>query len=250
MEVVSIINRKGGVGKTATSLALGAGLLKRGFSVLFIDLDSQTNLSTGLDADLTGPNSLDLLLDEVSAKKAIQHTAQGDIIPASENLAKADVIIDGTGKEYRLKEAISKLDYDYVIIDTPAALGTLTVNALTASNSVVIPVQADTDSLQGLGQLNKAIVAVKKYCNHDLFIRGILITRFYGRPVISRDMRENFEGAAAQLGTKLYSVPIRECVSIREAKAERRDIFSYAPKSNAAKDYNEFIDEFLADSDT
>ena len=244
MEVIAIVNRKGGVGKTATAQALGAGLIRKGCSVLYIDLDSQTNLTYGLGADAAGLSSMDVLTGEATAQEAIQHTPQGDVIAGAEALAGADAAIDGTGKEYRLKEALDGLQYDYCIIDTPAALGTLTVNALTAADSVIIPVQAEVYSLQGIGQLSKAIEAVKKYCNHDLYIRGILITRHNGRAIISRDMQSNLEEAAQQLKTRLYSTPIRECVSIKEAQAQQQDIYSYAPRSNAAKDYAAFIEEF------
>lgn len=244
MEVVAIVNRKGGVGKTATAQALGAGLRKKRRTVLFIDLDSQCNLSYGLGASTDELTSMDILTGEAGADQAIQHTAQGDIIAGSEALAGADSSITETGKEYRLKEAISGLQYDYIIIDTPAALGTLTVNALTAADSAVIPVQADIYSLQGIGQLNETIKAVKKYCNTGLSIKGILLTRYNGRAVISRDMQANIEAAAKQLNTKLYSAPIRECIAIKEAQALQQDLFTYAPKSNAAKDYEAFINEF------
>lgn len=245
MEVIAIVNRKGGVGKTATAQALGAGLIKKKKKVLYIDLDSQTNLSYGLGADISGLTSMEVLTGDATAKEAIQKTEQGDVIPGTEALAGADAIIDGTGKEYRLKEAIDGLQYDYIIIDTPAQLGTLTVNALTAATSVIIPVQAEIYSLQGIGQLNKTIEAVKKYCNKALYIRGILITRYNARAVISKDMQTNLQEAAEQLNTKLYSVPIRECVAIKEAQASQQDIFSYAPRSNAAKDYTAFIKEFM-----
>lgn len=245
MEVIAIVNRKGGVGKTATAQALGAGLIRKGCSVLYIDLDSQTNLTYGLGADAAGLSSMDVLTGEATAQEAIQHTPQGDVIAGAEALAGADAAIDGKGKEYRLKEALDGLQYDYCIVDTPAQLGTLTVNALTAADSVVIPVQAEVYSLQGIGQLSKAIEAVKKYCNHDLYIRGILITRYNGRAIISRDMQSNLEEAAAQLKTSLYSTPIRECVSIKEAQASQQDIYSYAPRSNAAKDYEAFVEEFM-----
>ena len=244
MEIVAIVNRKGGVGKTATALALGAGLIRKGSRVLYIDLDSQTNLSYGLGAAVDGLTAMDVLTGQATAQEAIQKTPQGDVIAAEEALAGAEAAITGTGKEYRLKEALEGLQYDYIIIDTPAALGTLTVNALTAANSALIPVQADIDSLQGVGQLSKAIEAVKKYCNPALTISGILITRYNGRAILSRDMQENLQEAAQQLKTRLYSTPIRECISIKEAKAQQQDIYSYAPRSNAAKDYAAFIEEF------
>lgn len=249
MKTISIINRKGGVGKTATAQALGAGLLKRGARVLFVDLDSQTNLTYGMNAKPEGRDIMEVLTGSCAAADAIQHTPMGDMIPGAESLAAADAIIDGTGKEYRLKESLEDLSgiYDYVIVDTPAALGTLTVNALTAADGVIIPVQADEYSLQGIGQLHKAITAVRKYCNRDLKINGILITRYNARSILSRDMQSNLQDIATTLGTKVYSTPIRECISVKEAQACRQDIFSYAPRSNAAKDYEAFLDEFMQD---
>ena len=245
MDVIAIISRRGGVGKTATTQALGAGLLRQGYSVLYVDLDSQANLTYGLRANAGKFNSMDVLTGVCTGEDVIQHTQQGDIIASTESLAGADSTIKGHRKEYRLKDALAGLKYDYCIIDTPAALGSLTVNALAAANSVVIPVQAEVYSLQGLGQLSKIIETVKLNCNPSLYIRGILITRHNGRAIISRDMVGNLAAAAQQLQTKLYSVPIRECISMKEAQALQQDIFSYAPRSNAAKDYKAFIDEFL-----
>lgn len=245
MEVVAIVNRKGGTAKTATAQALGAGLARKGKQVLFIDLDSQMNLSNGMGADLKEPNSMDVMTKKAKAYDAIQETPLGAIIAGTEDLAGADAIIDGTGREYRLKEALNDIDCDYVIIDTPAQLGVTTVNALTAADSVIIPVQADIDSLQGIGLLYKTINTVKKYCNPNLTIKGILITRYNGRSIISRDMQYNMNEAAKQLKTRLFSRPIRENVSIKEAKAVKQDIFSYAPRSNGAKDYEAFVEEFL-----
>ena len=249
METIAIINRKGGVGKTATAQALGSGLIRKGYKVLFVDLDSQQNLTYGMEAtaDNNSYSSMDLLTGKATASIATHRTPQGDIIPAGEDLAGADKLITDTGKEYRLKEGLADVAgyYDYVIIDTPAALGTLTVNALTAADNIIIPVQADIYSLQGIGQLSQTIEAVKKYCNPNLYIRGILITRYNGRAIISKDMLSNFEEAAGQLNTRLYSTPIRECISMKEAQASQQNIFEYAPRSNAAKDYNAFIEEFL-----
>lgn len=244
MEIIAIVNRKGGVGKTATAQALGAGLLKKKKKVLFVDLDSQTNLTYGLGVQDPDPTAYEVLTGETKAADAIIQTPQGDILPASEDLAGADTIIKETGKEYRLKEALEGLKYDYIIIDTPAQLGTLTVNALTAAHGVIIPVQADIYSLQGIGQINDTINTVKKYCNPGLTIRGILITRYNGRAVISRDMQSNLAEMAEQMQTKLFSVPVRECISIKEAQTMQQDIFTYAPRSNAAKDYEAFIKEF------
>lgn len=244
-EIIAVVNRRGGVGKTATAHALGAGLILKGNKVLFVDLDSQSNLSYDLGVTKPDISAMDVLTGEATAEQAILHTPQGDLIPASEDLATADTAITGTGKEYRLQEALQPLKemYDYIIIDTPPALGTLTVNALTACTGAIIPAQAEIHSLQGIGLLNDAIEAVKKYCNRDLYIKGIVITRYNGRAVLSKDMRDNLEAIAAQLHTKVFKEPIRECISIKEAQAAQQSIFEYAPRSNAARDYMALIDE-------
>lgn len=248
MQVIAIVNRKGGVGKTATAQALGAGLQKKGYKVLFVDLDSQANLSYALKADPAKPNSLDLLTEAVKPSEAVQQTENGYIIAGSDRLARADANIeDNAGKYYHLKEALEALkkSFDYVVIDTPAALDILTLNALTAAHGVIIPVQADIYSLQGIDQLQQAVNTVKKYSNKDLKIKGVLITRYNSRANISKDMKDNLEDMAKALNTKVYKTPIRECTAIKEAQFTQQDIFTYAPKSNASADYIEFIKEFL-----
>ena len=246
-EVIAIVNRRGGVGKTATAHAVGAGLALRGYKVLFLDLDSQCNLTYDVGGETGQPTSLEVLSGTATAKEAIQHTAGGDIIPASPSLAVADTTIDGTGKEYRLKEALEPLagEYDYIIIDTPPALGVLTVNALTACNSAIIPAQAEVHSIQGIGLLYEVIRAVQKYTNPALTVKGILITRYNGRAILSKDMKSNLEDTAKELGTKVFTTPIRECTAIKEAQATQSSIYAYAPKSNATADYTALIKEIL-----
>lgn len=245
MQVVAVVNRRGGVGKTVTAHALGAGLKQKGKKVLFIDLDSQTNLTFDTGAEEAEITAMEMLTGQVPAEEAITSTDQGDIIPASADLATADIVIKDTGREYRLKEAIEGLKYDYIIIDTPPALGILTTNALTAADRVIVPAQAEIHSLQGIGLLKDTLDAVRKYTNPKLKIDGILLTRYNSRAIISQDMRTDLEEMARQMQTKLYSTPIRECTAIKEAQALQQDIFTYAPKSNAAKDYTEFITQFL-----
>ena len=247
MKTIAIINRKGGVGKTATAHTLGAGLMKTGKRVLFVDLDSQMNLSFVMNAAITPKNSMALLMGEVTTKEAIQHTPNGDIIAASEDLAAADMTFTQKRKEYILREALDEVKkaYDYVIIDTPAALGTLTTNALTAADYGIITVQPEVFSLQGLGQLYKIIETVTAYSNKDLKIKGILITRFDKKTVLSRDMQSDMNEAAQQLHTFVYKYPIRECIAVKEAQARQTDIFTYSPRSNAAKDYKAFLEEFI-----
>jgi chromosome partitioning protein len=246
-KALAIINQKGGVGKSTTALAIGAGLSLKGYSVLFIDLDAQGNLSYTLGATTKGYNALGVLRRPETAKEEIQHTEQGDIIASSPKLAGADKLLEETGKEYRLKEALDSLQgaYDYIIVDTPPALGILTINALTACTGAIIPAQADIYSLQGIAQLNSTIETVKKYCNPSLSIMGIVLTRFNGRSIIRREVAEMLERTAEQLHTKLYTSKIRECTALVEAQATKQNIYSYAPRSNATADYKALVDEIL-----
>jgi len=247
MDTLAVINQKGGVGKSTTAMAIGAGLILKGYSVLFIDLDAQGNLSYSMGADTTGKTALDVLQGLSSPQAAIQKTGQGDIIASSPALAGADTIMTTTGKEYRLKEALDhvRASYDLIIIDTPPALGILTINALTACTGALIPAQADIYSLKGINQLYSTIEAVRRYCNPDLVIKGIVLTRYSPRTVISREVAELIGQTAERLHTKLYSTAIRESTSIKESQAKRQSIFSYAPRSNAAIDYMALVDELI-----
>lgn len=246
-KAIAVINQKGGVGKSTTALAIGAGLSLKGYAVLFIDLDAQGNLSYTLGAETKGYNAMGVLERPETAKEEIQHTPQGDIIASSPKLAGADKLLEETGKEYRLKEALESLQgaYDYIIVDTPPALGILTINALTACTGAIIPAQADIYSLQGISQLNSTIETVRKYCNPSLSIMGIVLTRFNGRSIIRREVAEMLERTAEQLHTKLYSSKIRECTALVEAQATKQNIYSYAPRSNASADYKALVDEIL-----
>lgn len=248
-KAIAVINQKGGVGKSTTALAIGAGLSLKGYSVLFIDLDAQGNLSYTLGAETKGYNAMGVLERPETAKEEIQHTPQGDIIASSPKLAGADKLLEETGKEYRLKEALESLQgaYDYIIVDTPPALGILTINALTACTGAIIPAQADIYSLQGIAQLNSTIETVKKYCNPSLSIMGIVLTRFNGRSIIRREVAEMLERTAEQLHTKLYSSKIRECTALVEAQATKQNIYSYAPRSNATADYKALVAEILGE---
>lgn len=248
--VIAIINQKGGVGKSTTAAAIGAGLLLRGLRVLYIDLDAQGNLSYSLGAEasgLTGLSSLDVLEGKTEALKAIQHTPQGDVIASSPALAGADTVLTQVGKEYRLREALEPLEnlYDAILLDTPPALGILTINALTACGGCIIPAQADMYSLQGIQQLYGTLQTVKKYCNPSLKVNGILLTRYNGRAVISREVAETLEETASKMETRLYHTRIRECTALKEAQAVKESIFSYAPRSNASADYSALIDEIM-----
>ena len=243
----AIINQKGGVGKSTTALAIGTGLKHKGYKVLFVDLDAQGNLSYTMGADIQGYNALGVLQRPETAKDEIQQTAQGDIIASTPALAGADTVLTEVGKEYKLKEALQSVSglYDYCIIDTPPALSILTINALTVCNGAIIPAQADIYSLQGIGQLNNTIQTIKKYCNPSLTIKGIVLTRYNSRSVLSREVTELIEQTASELNTKVFNTKVRECTAIKEAQAMKQDIFTYSPKSNAVADYTAIIKELL-----
>jgi len=248
-EIIVITNQKGGVGKSTTAEALAEGLFIKGYKTLLIDLDAQGSISLTSGADMSKPNAYDLLTNKATTQEVTQyHTHKADIIPASKNLAKLDIELTSIGKDHRLKEKISPLraDYHYIIIDTPPALGILTVNALTAADSLIIPAQADLLSLQGIGQLYETVEAIRAYTNPKLSLRGILLTRHNSRNILSRDMTTAAKNTAADMGTFVYDTLIREAVSLKEAQASQQNIFKYAPKSNAAQDYLAFIDEFIA----
>ena len=249
---VAIVAQKGGDGKTTTAHALGAGLARyHEKKVLYIDMDAQGNLSRTLEADQSGqaPSVLEILTGEISAVDAIQHTGGGDVISASPLLAGADreEALSNVGREYRLRKALEPLAeaYDYCVIDTPPALGILTVNALTAADLVLIPAQADDYSLDAVEKLSATIETVRQYCNPALKVSGILLTRYNGRTNVTSYLDELITEVADRIGARMYRSRIRECAYIKEAKALRSDIFTHSPRCIAAQDYKRFIDEFM-----
>jgi chromosome partitioning protein len=246
-DIVTVVNQKGGVGKSTTAHALGIGLSIKKFKVLFIDLDGQSNLSYMLNADREKPSVLDLLTNKVKINEVIQRFSCADIIPSSPELAWADNVITATGKEYRLKESLEALkgEYDYIIIDTPPSLGILTINALSASTSVIITAQADIFSVQAISQVSDTINTVKQYCNKSLQIGGILLTRYNDRTIIGKDIAIELEKIAKSLNTNLFKAKIRENVTIKEAQAVQESIYEYASDSNGAIDYKLFVNEYL-----
>lgn len=251
MVTVAVTAQKGGTGKTTTALAIGIGLAKYySAKVLFVDLDAQGNLSRSMEADYsgtTGADTLEVLTGRATVTESIQRTAHGDIVASSPALNGADTAPELTkvGREYRLRKALESVSgqYDYCILDTPPALSIVTVNALTAADRVIIPAQADDYSLDSLERLRETTETVKAYCNPSLQVDGILITRYNGRAILGREIADLMTQAAERMETRLYQTRIRECTALKEAQAVREDIYSYSPRSNAAKDYRALLEE-------
>lgn len=248
-KVISISNQKGGVGKTTTTCSLAAGLKKKGFRVLAVDLDPQGNLGFSIGADTeTSATIYDVLKGEIKTQFAIQKLPCMDVIISSILLSGIELEFTNTGREFLLKEALHPVDglYDYILIDTPPALGILTINAFTASNAIIVPMLSDIFSLQGIAQLYETVERVKKYCNPNLTIAGILLTRFNPRTLLSREIMGTAELIARDLNIRLFGTHIRSSVVASEAQSVQKSILDYAPENNIARDYRTFIEELLS----
>ena len=257
-KVVTVTNQKGGTGKTTTSLIISYGLALRGSRVLLVDLDSQADASYSTLAQYDPfKTSLEVILGDVDIQEAIV-TVPTDmlthisLLPASANLATLDIqltkrqMIDA---QYNLSDALKevKQDYDYIIIDTPPAISMALLNALTASDYVVIPTQADAYSLKGLGNLSNTIDAIKQRSNPELKTLGILMGRYDPRTKFTQAITGMLEDTSKQLHTKIFKTKLREAIAIKEAQGEQKNLFEYDPRSKAAKNATEFIDELLED---
>lgn len=247
-KIIAVANQKGGVGKTTTAGATIAGLAKMGFKVLGIDLDPQGNLSDSCGAEpYQNPTIYELLKKEIEPDEAIQHMQGFDIIPSNIMLAGTEQELCHTGKEYRLKETVSPVagNYDFIVMDTPPSLGILTVNAFTFADEIIIPTTAGIFAANGIQQLNNTVQNVKKYCNPNVEIVGILLTKFNPRTNISKQIKELTEQLGNYIDTTIYNTYIRNGVVVEEAQANHTDIFTYSEKSTVTEDYKSFINEYL-----
>ena len=250
MIVIAIANRKGGCGKSTTAAALSAGISARGLRCLAVDLDGQSgNLTRILGADRDGLTSYDVLMGKSPLRDVIQHTNNGSIIAGGPALNGIDVIISGDNRESRLKDALKtvKEDFDYVVIDTPVGFGVPVINALTAASYLIIPVQPDVLCLSGLDEMGDLADSIRGSTNPDLNICGVLLTRFNSHLSLSQLLVPEFQNVAKILGTKLFKTMIREGVAVKESQAQQISLFSYAPRSNPARDYKKFVEELLDD---
>lgn len=248
MEIIAFSNQKGGTGKSTTAATVAAGLYRRGYKVLLIDADPQGNTSYSSGAETnTEKNLYSVLMGMMTAAEAVQETESGDVIVSFPGLAKSDLIFTDTGREYVLREAIKPLKrrYDFILIDCPPSLGILTVNALTAADSVIIPAGADAYSIQGVMQLTKTVDTIRKYANKKLQIKGILLTQYNPRTTLSQNVLEALTATAEKLDTKVFNAKIRSSTKVKEAQTVKKDLFTHAPRAGVTADYNQLIDEIL-----
>lgn len=248
MEVITTTNRKGGVAKTETAHNIGYLLAQEGKKVLMIDLDSQCSLTKLMLEYKPEHNAMDVLSGTCAIDEAIVESKGLSLLAGNSKLSNAAKIFVDTGREYILKEALEpvKGNYDFIIIDTPPELSILTINALVASNSILIPTTADFLSMDCIMELKGTFDQLRKYCNKDLVVKGIILTRFSSRTILARDMQQNAQKIAEQLGTKLFKATIPECNAVREAQAKRSCVSQYAPFSTAGRAYKELVKELLA----
>lgn len=249
-KAIAIFNQKGGVGKTTTNINLAACLALKGKRILIVDIDPQGNTTTGMgiskkDLQYTSYN---ILIDKnVAIGKAIMKTQLEnlDIIPASVNLAGAEIeMVQVEGREIRLKKALEKVKdkYDYIFIDCPPSLGLLTINSLTAVDSVLIPIQCEFYALEGVSQLMSTIDLVKKSLNSKLEIQGVILSMFDGRTNLSIQVVEEVK---KYFKDKVYTTVIPRNVRLAEAPSFGMPITEYDPASKGAEAYIEFAEEFL-----
>lgn len=243
-KVISISNHKGGVGKTTSTINIGAGLVLLGKRVLLIDLDPQANLSLSLGIEspertIYGALRGEYKLDPINVINGL------DVIPSTLDLSGAELELSGeAGREYILRELIEPLreEYDYILIDSPPSLGLLTINGFTASDEVFIPLQSEFLALRGLAKLVEVIEKINKRLNKQLRVGGVFITQYDSRKILARDVVTTIE---AHFKDQVFNTKIRDNVALAEAPAQGLDIFRYNPKSSGAEDYLALCKEII-----
>lgn len=247
-KVISVANQKGGVGKTTTTINLSTILAKKGYKVMLIDADPQGNATSGVGAEKEVELSFyDVLTNDTEIIDTLEKTVVNNLVvcPSNINLAGAEVeLVSMMSREQRLKEKldIMKERFDYVLIDCPPSLGLITLNAFTASDSVLIPVQCEYYALEGLGQLLNTINLVKKHLNKNIQIEGALLTMYDIRTNLSNQVVKEVK---RYFNNKVYKTVIPRNVRLSEAPSYGLPITEYDPRSKGAKSYEKFVREFI-----
>lgn len=242
--IISLLNHKGGVGKTTSTINIGAALVKLGKRVLLLDLDPQANLTISLGI----PRQKVTIYENMRGEAEISpYTVKEglDVVTSTLDLSGAEMeLINEAGREYILRELFEPLreEYDFIIIDCPPSLGLLTLNALTASDFVYIPMQTEFLALQGLAKIKQITDKVRFRLNKKLQIGGVMATMYDSRRVLNRDVVNTIK---KYFGDRVFETMIRENVSLAEAPAAHKDIFEYNPKSNGAEDYLALAKEIM-----
>lgn len=248
-KVISLINQKGGVGKTASTNAISACLKHQGFKVLSVDFDPQGYLSFSMGADTREHSTVyDVVKHNIKARYAIQKSNVVDIIPADALLGNVEREFTGPGSEHMLRDCLRTVSplYDYILIDSPPELGLLSANAVIASDVVLIPGLADGYSLQGIIQVHETILRIKQAFNPTLLIGGIFLVRYYPREALSKTTKETAQLLAEHLNIPLLDTTIRHSNVISKAMTTlQKDIIDYAPHNNAVLDYVALVNELF-----
>ena len=247
--IIAFTNQKGGVGKSTTAVNVSAYLSSYGYKTLLIDLDPQSNSTSGLGVNPSDVKQsiYDILIHDSEPDEIILDTAYKDlkILPSSIQLAGAEVeLVSSLKREFRLKEAINKIekDYDFMLIDCPPALGLLTINALTAAREVIIPIQCEYYALEGLGQLLNTINLVKKNLNDELKIKGDIMTMNDPRIKLAEQVIEEVKNYFSE---KVYKTVIPRNVRLSEAPSYGKPIMEYDPNCKGAEAYSNFTKEVI-----
>ena len=251
--VFTVTNQKGGVGKTTTSINLAAALNRRGIKTLVIDMDPQKgNLTQTLHGDKNKDTMFEVLCGQTDLPSVIQHTKVCDIAPAKLNLQVLAPTLEkqnsGIGREHKLRQALKKLpadQYDVILVDTAPALDLLASISLTASDYVLVVVEADVNAMHGMKQLSETVEAIKECSNPKLDYAGVLMTKFMGRTNNGKDMDVVAGAIGDEIGAKMFKTHIRHGVSVKDAMTAASDVYSFDKNNNPAIDYEAFAEEFI-----
>jgi len=247
-QIISIINNKGGTGKTTTTLNLGSALQKSGYKVLVIDIDSQSNLTSSLGVSKVENHIGKLLLNDINANDVIiNKNGNVSLIPSTNYLLDYEYKLNNEpGREYLLKEALEpiKSNYDYILIDCGPSLGTFSINAIVASDYYIVPMQAENFAFIGLDKIIQISDKVKMRMNPNLEMAGILFVKFPHRTKFSKAVIKSLE-TNTRFKEKVFKTRIRTDISLMESTAFGKDVFEYAPNSRGADDYLKLAKEFI-----